>query len=156
MPTGLLIDSSTGEISGNPSVISPSTVYTVTATNTGGSTTTTITITVNDVIPSSITYSNNPYTLTKDSAMTADTPTVQGGAVTSWAITPNLPNGLLFDTSTGEISGTPTTVSPSTTYTVYANNSGGSARLRLTYLSTMLHHQELPMVVVRSPMKMVR
>ena len=83
LPTGLLIDSSTGEISGNPSVISPSTVYTVTATNTGGSTTTTITITVNDVIPSSITYSNNPYTLTKDSAITADTPTVQGGAVLS-------------------------------------------------------------------------
>ena len=134
LPTGLLIDSSTGEISGNPSVISPSTVYTVTATNTGGSTTTTITITVNDVIPSSITYSDNPYTLTKDSAMTADTPTVLGGAVTSWAINPDLPNGLSFDTSNGEISGTPTTVSPSTTYTVYANNSGGSATTTIDIL----------------------
>ena len=134
LPTGLLIDSSTGEISGNPSAISPSTVYTVTATNTGGSTTTTITITVNDVIPSSIAYSGNPYTLTKDSAMTADTPTVLGGTVTSWEITPDLPNGLSFDTSTGEISGTPTVVSPSTTYTVYANNSGGSATTTIDIL----------------------
>jgi uncharacterized repeat protein (TIGR01451 family) len=127
LPTGLLINPTTGEISGNPSVISSSTVYTVTATNTGGFTTTTITITVNDEIPSLITYSGTPYTLTKDSAMTADTPTALGGAVESWTISPNLPNGLSLDISTGELSGTPTIVSPLTTYTITATNTGGSA-----------------------------
>ena len=134
LPTGLVINPSTGEISGNPLVVSPTTTYTVTATNTGGDTTTTISITINDVIPSSITYSGDPYTLTKDSAMTADTPTVLGGAVESWGIAPSLPSGLSFDTSTGEISGTPNTVSTLTTYTVYANNTGGSATTTIDIL----------------------
>ena len=103
----LTINPSTGELSGNPSVISSTTAYTITATNTGGTTTATVSITVNDVIPSAITYNANPYTLTKDSAMTPDTPSVSGGAVESWSITPSLPTGLTFNTSTGEISGIP-------------------------------------------------
>ena len=39
------------------------------------------------------------YTLTKDSAMTPDTPSVSGGAVESWSITPSLPTGLTFNMS---------------------------------------------------------
>ena len=69
LPTGLDIDASTGEISGTPTVNSPLTTYTVTATNSGGSATTTIDITVNDIIPSSVTYTGSPYVETKDSAM---------------------------------------------------------------------------------------
>ena len=71
LPTGLNIDTSTGEISGTPSVLSSFTTYTITATNTGGSATTTIDITVNDVAPSVIEYAGNPFTLTKDSAFSS-------------------------------------------------------------------------------------
>ena len=134
LPTGLTINPSTGELSGNPSVISSTTAYTITATNTGGTTTATVSITVNDVIPSGITYNANPYTLTKDSAMTPDTPSVSGGAVESWSITPSLPTGLTFNTSTGEISGTPTVVLPTTSYTVTATNTGGSATATIEIL----------------------
>ena len=73
--TGLTIDAATGEISGTPTVVSPSTVYTVTATNAGGSGTGTITIRVNDVAPFSVVYGNSPYILTNGTQMTADTPT---------------------------------------------------------------------------------
>ena len=127
LPAGLLFSSSTGAISGTPTAVSSTTQYTVTASNTGGSSTATVTITVNDVGPSNIVYSGNPFTLTKDSAMTTATPSVSGGTVTSWSISPSLPAGLSFSTSTGAISGTPTAITSSTTYTVTATNTGGSA-----------------------------
>jgi hypothetical protein len=44
LPTGLLLNPTTGVISGTPSVTSASAIYTVSATNFGGSTTTTLTI----------------------------------------------------------------------------------------------------------------
>ncbi|MDP6195725.1 MAG: Ig domain-containing protein, partial [Candidatus Poseidonia sp.] len=127
LPAGLSFDTSTGVISGTPTAITSTATYTITATNTGGSATTTVDITVNDVIPSSVAYSGTPFTLTKDSAMTAATPTSSGGTVISWAVSPTLPAGLSFDTSTGVISGTPTAITSTATYTVTATNTGGSA-----------------------------
>ncbi|MEC7273590.1 MAG: putative Ig domain-containing protein, partial [Candidatus Thermoplasmatota archaeon] len=120
LPAGLAFDNTTGAISGTPTAVSNSTSYTVTASNAGGSATATVTIQVNDVAPSSVADNPSSLTLTKDSAMTPATPTSTGGAVTNWEITPALPAGLSFDNSTGAISGTPTAVSNSTTYTVTA------------------------------------
>ena len=54
---------------------------------------------VNDATPS-IAFSPNSLTLTKDTLMTTATPSSTGGAVLSWSITPTLPSGLSFDTST--------------------------------------------------------
>ncbi len=53
-------------------------------------------------------------------------PSVSGGAVVSYSIAPALPLGLSFDTASGVISGTPSVISGSSTYTVTAINSGGS------------------------------
>ena len=122
----MTLDSSTGEISGTPTAITAYGSYTITATNTGGSATTTITIIVNDAAPNNIAYSGSPFILTKGTAITPTTPTASGGAATFWSIAPQLPAGLTFNTSTGEISGTPTAISSSATYTVTATNAGGS------------------------------
>ena len=146
LPAGLTFSTSNGEISGTPTAITSSATYTVTATNTGGSGTTTITVVVNDVAPSSITYSGNPFTLTKGTAMTAVIPSTAGGTVVTWSISPSLPSGLAFDTSTGEISGTPTVVSSSTAYTVTATNTGGSATETVTILIN-----DAPPVIAYSP-----
>ena len=146
LPVGLTFSTSNGEISGTPTAITSSATYTVTATNTGGSATTTITVTVNDVAPSSIDYSGNPFTLTKDSAMTSVTPTSSGGTVITWSIIPALPTCLHFDTSNGEISGTPTVVSSSTIYTVTATNTGGSSTASVTILIN-----DAPPVIAYSP-----
>ena len=88
LPTGLVFDEITGTISGTPTVNSPTTTYTITANNTGGSATTTVEIAVNDVTPSTIVYSGDPFTLTNGVPMSADTPTAAGGAVDSWSISP--------------------------------------------------------------------
>ena len=53
------------------------------------------------------------------------TPMNIGGVVEAWEIVPELPVGLIFDSSNGEISGTPTVNQPTTTYTVWGNNSAG-------------------------------
>ena len=91
LPAGLTFNLSTGTIGGTPTTVSPSTLYTVTATNAGGTGSTTVTIQVNDLAPYSISYSGTPFTLTKGVAMTADTPTANGGTITSWSIAPSLP-----------------------------------------------------------------
>ena len=132
LPAGLSLDNSTGAISGTPTALSNSTSYTVTATNSGGSATATVTITVIEAAPAGVTYNPSSLTLQKDSMMPTITPTASGGAVASWSVSPNLPAGLTLNTTTGEISGTPTAVTPLTIYTVTASNAGGSNSTTLT------------------------
>ena len=94
LPTGLVFSTSTGEISGTPTVLSSTNTYTVLAINSGGSATATVTITVTNAPPSSITYTPSSFTLTKDIPMTAVTPTAVGDPVDNWSISPTLPAGL--------------------------------------------------------------
>lgn len=51
---------------------------------------------------------------------------IGGTPATSYSISPSLPAGLSFNTATGVISGTPTTVTNSTIYNVTVNYAGGS------------------------------
>ncbi len=126
LPTGLSLKSNTGTISGTPTVVSASRNYTVTASNATGSTTCTLNITVNDVAPSSLTYSTNPATYTKGISITTNRPNHGGGTVTSYTVAPSLPAGLNLSGSTGNITGTPNTPAAQASYVVTAANSGGS------------------------------
>ena len=78
-------------------------------------------------------YSHASYTYTKGSTISTVLASNTGGEVTSWAINATLPSGLSFGTSNGSIWGTPDTVTPTTTYTVYANNSAGSSSTTITF-----------------------
>ena len=129
LPAGLSLNTSTGEISGTPTAVSPSTTYTVTATNAGGSGTATFTLEVNDVAPV-IDYTPDDVQMTKNTA-SSDlplAPTVTGtGTVVSWSISPSLPTGLAFSAADGTISGTPTQLLSRTMFTITGTNSGGNA-----------------------------
>ncbi|MEG3601473.1 MAG: putative Ig domain-containing protein, partial [Candidatus Thermoplasmatota archaeon] len=125
IPNGLSFSSTTGAISGTPTVLQTSAVtYTIWANNSGGSASTQMNITINDQI-ASVSYPST-IEVSNDRAMTTVTPTNTGGAVTSWVIVPSLPSGLNFGSSNGSIWGTPSGLLANATYTVYANNSGGS------------------------------
>lgn len=80
--------------------------------------------------PSGLSYSTPPaYTV--QVAITALTPTVTG-TVTSYSVSPALPSGLSISSTTGVISGTPTTVTATATYTVTATNAGGSTAAQIS------------------------
>lgn len=60
-----------------------------------------------------------------------------GGTIASYAISPAAPAGLTFNTSTGLLSGTPTTVQAATAYTITATNATGSANATFTLTVTV-------------------
>lgn len=124
LPGGLTL-SSACVINGTPTVVTPATNYTITATNSGGSASTTISFQVKD-IPPTLSYTGSPFTYTQGVAITTLTPTTGGGAITGCSSSPTLPAGLTLS-STCVVSGTPSVTSSSTSYTITATNSGGSA-----------------------------
>ena len=102
LPSGLSVNSTTGLISGTPSMAG---TYTVTlgATNSGGTGTATLNLTVTPpapVITSSGTYTATGYLAFNFSVVGSNSPS-------SYSIS-GLPQGLTFNTTTGVISGTPT------------------------------------------------
>ncbi len=74
--------------------------------------------------PSNLSY-NSPFSFPVSVLITEQDPTVTG-IVTAFSVSPTLPTGLSFNTSTGAITGTPTVSIGSATYTVTASNSAGS------------------------------
>ena len=126
LPAGLAFDTVTGVISGTPTAIASLTNRTVTAFNGPAFTTHLIKTTVKDTSPA-ITYKQLVVTATKNVAITPDTVVVTGtGAITSYAVNSELPFGLALSTSTGLISGTPTTTASVANYTVTATGPGGT------------------------------
>jgi hypothetical protein len=127
LPAGLSLNTTTGAISGTPTVVATQAAYIITATNSAGDTTATIQIVVNAAVipPSNLTYSQPTISATVGQAISTDTPTVTG-TVSSYSVSPTLPAGLSLNTTTGAISGTPTAVAAQATYTITATNSAGN------------------------------
>jgi hypothetical protein len=82
--------------------------------------------------PSDLIYSMNVSVYVKGIPITPNTPSSRGGEVASYSVAPALPAGLGLNTSSGVISGTPTAVTATASYTVTATNSAGYATVNLT------------------------
>jgi len=134
-PPGMNFNTSTGALTGTPNTIAAATNYTITATNASGSATQTFTLTVTVTAPA-FTISSASETKASGSAITGYTISSTGGAIASYAISPAAPAGLTFNTSTGLLSGTPTTVAGATAYTITATNASGSATRTFTLTVT--------------------
>jgi len=124
--SGLTFNTSTGVISGTPTVTLSSSSYTVTVTDSAASSYNKVfsvavatTLTTVSLVSS--------VTLIKDQAMTPVTPVSANGGTPpiTWAIAPSLVSGLTFNTSTGVISGTPTSLLNTTTFNITATDSVG-------------------------------
>ncbi len=126
LPAGLGINATTGVISGTPTTVTALANYTVTASNASGSITATVAVVVNDVAPN-INYTFSLPVFVVNLVVDTSAPTNTGGEVVSWSVSPALPAGLQLNNADGSITGVPTAVAASTTYTVTATNSGGSS-----------------------------
>ncbi len=138
LPAGLTINSMTGVISGTPTAATAAQNYTVTASNAGGSTPAIVNITVNVGPPLSLSYTT-PVGYIVGTAITPNTPTSTGGAITSYSVAPPLPAGLNLSATTGVISGTPTVAAAAANYTVTGDNAAPgniTAIVNITVTST--------------------
>jgi hypothetical protein len=126
LPGGLSVNTSTGIISGTPTTTGTTTVA-LSATNAGGTGTQNLTITI--TAPAKPTITSSTTVTGVVSAAFSYTITASGGA-TSYNAT-GLPAGLSINTSTGVISGTPSSTG-SSTVTLSATNVAGTGTQTLT------------------------
>jgi hypothetical protein len=123
LPAGLMLNPSSGVITGTPTVLAASAVYTVTANFSGGlSGDFALTLEVRD--PGFVRYGVNPASYNVNAPIAANNPVLVGPAPDSFAVSPALPDGLFLDPASGAITGTPNVVTPTASYTVTASYTG--------------------------------
>jgi hypothetical protein len=85
-----------------------------------------------------ITLSTSAETKTVNTAITGYTISSTGGTIASFAISPSAPAGTTFSTSTGLLTGTPSSTQSATAYTITATNATGSATRTFTLTVTAI------------------
>jgi Glycosyl hydrolases family 18/Concanavalin A-like lectin/glucanases superfamily/Putative Ig domain len=126
LPTGLSLNSSTGAITGIPSNSGTST-FTVQASNSGGVATQTISITIGAPAGTAPIIKTSALAPGAVGVAYAQTLTATGTAPITWTLASgSLPAGVSLNSSTGAITGSPTTAGASN-FTVQASNVSGSA-----------------------------
>jgi hypothetical protein len=125
LPAGLTLNSSTGAISGTPTTASVSTSYTVTVTDSSSTVSSTFLLSVNPALTAS--SGSIPANIYKDSPVTPFSPVSFTGGTSpiTYAVSPSLPTGLTLNSSTGAVSGTPTSTALNATYTITATDANG-------------------------------
>lgn len=86
------------------------------------------------VAPATLTYDVVVGQYRVDEVIPPNAPSITGGPAATFSIDPALPAGLALDTTTGEISGTPTAEASSTPHTVTATNPAGSVTANITVI----------------------
>ena len=144
LPPGVMLDPSTRTLSGAPTAAATATTYTWRATDSDGNTantdtaalTFTVTVSPAPNLEATLRYPAAPTTLIVGTTITPLPATTTGlTAPITYAVRPDLPAGLTLSMTTGEISGTPTTMNPDgVTVTVTATTDDGeTATANITF-----------------------
>jgi hypothetical protein len=124
LPAGLVLNSLTGVISGTPTQASGPATFTITATYRGGHSTFLLVLSVTEP-PSHLSYPS-PAKGTVGAALTPLAPRI-AGTVNHYTVTPSLPAGLVLDSTSGLIAGTPSVATKLAPYTITASSQAGNA-----------------------------
>ena len=128
LPAGLSFNTADGTVSGTPTTISAVTTYTVRVVDTNGSAASaTFAITINDSL--TVTKNNSYAAVTVSTGAPTVTPyapvlatVARGTGPYTYSIAPALPNGLVFSSANGQISGTAIVTESTTTHTITARD----------------------------------
>lgn len=128
LPTGLSFNTTNGQISGTVTVLTPATVYTITATNASGSAKATVSISVigSPIQAPIISYNPNTINATYGIPIAPLGASNTGGAGT-FTVSPGLPFGFVLDPNLGTITALPGATHSSSSFTVTCTNSAGSS-----------------------------
>jgi formylglycine-generating enzyme required for sulfatase activity len=141
LSVGLNLNTSTCVISGTPTGVLSSTVYSITATSSAGnSSAASVTLSVSASIPT-LSYASATGTSGNVGIAMSVSPTTlnnNGAPITNCTASPALSVGLTLNTSTCAISGTPSGTLASTTYSVVATNSAGNSSAASVTLSVLV------------------
>ena len=129
LPDGFSLDSQSGSISGNSTSLQPWTYHRIWANNSGGSSSTEVGFRVTSMPPDAIHWPANEFALKSNESIVIIA-TNDGPEIESWEVYPPLPDGLEI-LQNGTISGSPIERSDWQQYTIWANNTGGSAGLNI-------------------------
>jgi outer membrane protein OmpA-like peptidoglycan-associated protein len=132
---GLSFNSTTGLLTGAPTDPHIAQIYTITATNTAGSSSKTFTLTTTLALPA-FTLSQSTISVAFYKDITSYAISSTGGRIASYAVSPAIPAGLIFSTTTGLFSGKPTKITSPTNYTITATNATGSSTATLNLTTT--------------------
>jgi subtilisin family serine protease len=136
LPTGLTFNSANGQITGTPTSTLSSTSFTVTASGSiSGTATATISLSITAPSDASITPATQTISGTKGVALSTAAYSTAGSfsGTVSYSLSGSLPGGLTFNSSNGQITGTPNAALAQTTFTVTAQgSSSGSATATIT------------------------
>jgi hypothetical protein len=123
LPSGLVLNGLTGVISGTPTRASGPAIFCVTATYRGGHSTFSLVLSVTEP-PSDLSYPN-PVEGTVGVALTPLAPRI-AGTVERYSVTPALPAGVVLDSTSGLIAGTPSVARTLAPYTITASSQAGN------------------------------
>jgi hypothetical protein len=131
LPPGLELATNCN-IEGIATVLRNQSNFLITGSNSGGTSQYNLTLTINDQPLSNILYGVGNYTFAKQVDAVDIEPSYDGGVALLWEIQPQLPTGISFNQSSGAITGTALDVNSTATYTIFANNTGGTGMASLT------------------------
>jgi hypothetical protein len=123
LPSGLTLNRLTGIISGTPTRASRPAIFFVTATHHGGHSTFSLVLSVTEP-PSHLSYSN-PVKGFVGATLAPLSPSI-AGSVEHYSVTPALPAGVVLDSTSGLITGTPNVARALAPYTITASSLAGN------------------------------
>lgn len=142
LPAGLTLNSSSGQLSGTPTVIHSTSSFLVTVTDQLTPTSQTssksfsLSVKPQPIVLTQSTTTKVLYALTEVTPFTPVSATGGYGTKT-WAISPSLPASLVFNTSSGEVTGTPTVLSTSRSYTITVSDQASQSKSASLLISSI-------------------